>query len=257
MQVEGYRGNTPVKTDKCGNNFEIRNSQFEIQLSNLNQMATKERVSNVILQQGILPLYFNADETVSIEVLRAIHKAGIKAVEYTNRGEAALRNFKKMVGVRNVEMKDMLLGAGTIKSLQHAEDYVEAGADFLVSPGLIQEVIDYSNDKNIFYAPGCMTPTEIIAAENKGIAFIKLFPGNLLGPEFVSSIRDIFPKLLFMPTGGVDATKENIEAWFNAGVSAVGMGSKLISKKLMEQRDYGAIEKLTREVLQIIQSIKK
>jgi len=101
-----------------------------------------------------------------------------------------------------------------------------------------------------------MTPSEIIAAENKGITFIKLFPGNLLGPEFVSSVKDIFPKLLFMPTGGVDTTKENLEAWFKSGVCAVGMGSKLISKKLMEQKDYAAIEKDTKEVLDMIQKIK-
>ena len=102
-----------------------------------------------------------------------------------------------------------------------------------------------------------MTPSEIIAAENSGIGFIKIFPGNLLGPEFITTIKDIFPKLLFMPTGGVDTTKENIEAWFKSGVCAVGMGSKLISKKLMEQKDYTTIEKMTREVLELIRSIKK
>ena len=219
-------------------------------------MPDKKIVSDKIVHQGILPLYFNADETVSVEVLRAIYKAGVRAVEYTNRGEAALNNFKKLVEVKDKETKDMLLGVGTIKTLQQAESYLNIGADFLVSPGLIPEVVDYANSKNIFYAPGCMTPSEIIAAENKGIAFIKLFPGNLLGPEFVSSIKEIFPKLLFMPTGGVDTTKENLEAWFKSGVSAVGMGSKLISKKLMEQKDYAAIEKMTKEVLEIIRKIK-
>jgi len=219
-------------------------------------MPDKKIVSDKIVHQGILPLYFNADETVSVEVLRAIYNAGVRAVEYTNRGEAALNNFKKLVEVKDKETKDMLLGVGTIKTLQQAESYLNIGADFLVSPGLIPEVVDYANSKNIFYAPGCMTPSEIIAAENKGIAFIKLFPGNLLGPEFVSSIKEIFPRLLFMPTGGVDTTKENLEAWFKSGVSAVGMGSKLISKKLMEQKDYAAIEKMTKEVLEIIQKIK-
>jgi 2-dehydro-3-deoxyphosphogluconate aldolase/(4S)-4-hydroxy-2-oxoglutarate aldolase len=141
--------------------------------------------------------------------------------------------------------------------LQQAENYISAGADFMVSPGLIPEVVDYADSKNIFYAPGCMTPSEIIAAENRGVTFIKLFPGNLLGPEFVSGVKEIFPKLLFMPTGGVDTTKENLDAWFKSGVCAVGMGSKLISKKLMEQKDYGSIEKLTKEVLQTIQAIKK
>jgi len=219
-------------------------------------MPDKKLVSDRIVQQGILPLYFNADETVSIEVLRAIYRAGIRAVEYTNRGKAAWNNFKKLVEVKNKEMPDMFLGVGTIKTLLQAESYINAGADFLVSPGLIPDVVDYANNKNIFYAPGCMTPGEIIAAENKGTTFIKLFPGNLLGPEFVSSIKEIFPKLLFMPTGGVDTTKENLEAWFKSGVCAVGMGSKLISKKLMEQKDYAFIEKATKEVLATIQSVR-
>jgi 2-dehydro-3-deoxyphosphogluconate aldolase/(4S)-4-hydroxy-2-oxoglutarate aldolase len=218
---------------------------------------TPEQVIPAITGQGMLPLYYNADESVSVEVLRAIYRAGIKAVEYTNRGDAALANFKKMVAVRDSEMKGMLLGVGTIKSLADAKNYVAAGADFLVSPGFVPDVASYAVNTNIFYTPGCMTPSEIIAAENAGIKFIKLFPGNMLGPEFLSSIKDIFPKLLFMPTGGVDTTKENIEGWYKAGVCAVGMGSKLISKKLMEQKDYATIEKTTKEVIEIINAIKK
>jgi len=220
-------------------------------------MNKPQKITDAIVQQGILPLYFNPDETVSVEVLKAIYRAGIKAVEYTNRGEAALSNFKKMVEVRNAEMQGLLLGVGTIKNLKQAEDYVNAGADFFVSPGFVAEVASYAIGKDIFYAPGCMTPTEIIAAENAGITFIKLFPGNMLGTEFVTTIKDIFPKLLFMPTGGVDTTKENIESWFKAGVCAVGMGSKLISKKLMEAKDYATIESSTKAVLAIIASIKK
>src|SRR5438132_13862833 len=108
-------------------------------------MNNEDHISQIIANQGILPLYFNPDETVSIEVLRAIYKAGIKAVEYTNRGEAALKNFEKLVAIRNKEMHDMLLGVGTIKQVQHAQDYVNAGADFLVSPGMIPEVIDYAH----------------------------------------------------------------------------------------------------------------
>ena len=220
-------------------------------------MSKSKQIAEAIIAQGMLPLYFNADETVSVEILKAVYRAGIKAVEYTNRGEAALSNFKKLVEARNAEMHGMLLGVGTIKNLPTAKDYLTAGADFLVSPGFVKEVADYAVANNIFYAPGCMTPTEIIAAENSGITFIKLFPGNMLGPEFLSVIKDIFPKLLFMPTGGVDITKENIEAWFKAGVCAVGMGSKLISKKLMEAKDYSMIEKMTKEVLELIGTIKK
>jgi 2-dehydro-3-deoxyphosphogluconate aldolase/(4S)-4-hydroxy-2-oxoglutarate aldolase len=220
-------------------------------------MSQTKKIADAIIAQGMLPLYFNASEEVSLDVLKAIYSAGVKAVEYTNRGDAALSNFKKMVALRNEAMPGLLLGVGTIKNMQHAKDYLDAGADFLVSPGFVPDVAALCVENDIFYAPGCMTPTEIIAAENAGIGFIKLFPGNMLGPDFLSGIKDIFPKLLFMPTGGVDTTRENIEGWFKAGVCAVGMGSKLISKKLMEAKDYATIEKTTREVLELISTIKK
>jgi 2-dehydro-3-deoxyphosphogluconate aldolase/(4S)-4-hydroxy-2-oxoglutarate aldolase len=219
-------------------------------------MTSSKIVLDTIVSQGMLPLYFNADETVSVEILRALYRSNVKAVEYTNRGEAALSNFKTLVAIRNAEMPGLLLGIGTIKNLAQAGDYLEAGADFLVSPGYIPEVAAYCVSHDIFFGPGCMTPTDIIAAENAGIKFIKLFPGNLLGPEFMSSIKEIFPKLVFMPTGGVDTTKESIEGWFKAGVSAVGMGSKLVSKKLMETRDYAAIEQSAAAVLSLIKSIR-
>lgn len=219
-------------------------------------MSNIQKVTDVIVKQGMLPLYFNADENVTIEVLRAIYKAGVKAVEYTSRGDAALSNFKKMVEVRNAEMPDLLLGIGTIKNVQQAEEYFAVGADFYISPGFVPEVAAYLKSKEVLYSPGCMTPSEIIAAENAGVKFIKLFPGNMLGPEFLSGIKDIFPKLLFMPTGGVDTTRENIEGWYKAGVSAVGMGSKLISKQLMADKDYATIETETRKVLELIQTIK-
>ena len=154
---------------------------------------------------------------VSLDVLKAIYKAGVKAVEYTNRGEAALNNFGKMVALRNAEMPGLLLGVGTIKNMQQAKDYLASRCRFFSKSGFCDRSSGNCVTNDIFYAPGCMTPTEIIAAENAGIKFIKLFPGNMLGPEFLSGIKDIFPKLLFMPTGGVDTTKENIEGWFKAG----------------------------------------
>lgn len=215
-----------------------------------------QQVSDAIVKQGMLPLYFNADENVTIEILRAIYRGGIKAVEYTSRGETAFSNFTKMIEVRNAEMPDMLLGIGTIKNLKQAEEYYKVGADFFISPGFVSEVAAFLKSKEVLYCPGCMSPTEIIAAENAGVKFIKLFPGNVLGPSFLNAIKDIFPNLVFMPTGGVDTTKENIQEWFTAGVSAVGMGSKLISKKLMENKDYATIESETKRVLALVHSIK-
>jgi len=220
-------------------------------------MATIRQAIDAIIEQGILPLYFNADETVSLEILRAVYKAGVKAIEYTNRGEAALKNFTKMVEVRNAEMPGLLLGIGTVKTLDQVKQYLAVGADFLVSPGYVADIAEYAVSNDILYAPGCMTPTEIMTAEAAGIKLIKLFPGDTLGPKYLSAIKPVFPNLLFMPTGGVDTTKENIEGWFKAGVCAVGMGSKLISKELMTAKDYATIASKTREVLTIIQSVNK
>jgi len=219
-------------------------------------MSTIQNSIDVIVKQGMLPLYFNADESKSITILRTLYNAGIRAVEYTSRGPEALSNFKKMIEARNAEMPGMLLGIGTIKNLTQAETYFLEGADFFISPGFVPEIASFLISKEVLYAPGCMTPTEIIAAENAGVKFIKLFPGNILGPDFMSAIKDVFPNLIFMPTGGVDTTKQSIETWFNAGVSAVGMGSKLVSKELMEYGAYETIEKETKRVLDLIETIK-
>jgi 2-dehydro-3-deoxyphosphogluconate aldolase / (4S)-4-hydroxy-2-oxoglutarate aldolase len=219
-------------------------------------MTKIQTVTNAIVNQGILPLYYNDDETVTTDILKSLYKAGVRAVEYTSRGESALSNFKKMIEVRDLEMPEMLLGIGTIKNVQQAEEYYEIGADFFISPGFVAEVATFLIPKDVLYSPGCMTPTEIITAEAAGVTFVKLFPGNALGAGFMSAIKDVFPNLKFMPTGGVDITKESIESWFKAGVSAVGMGSKLISKDLMAAKDYVTIEHETKKVLEIIQTLK-
>jgi len=220
-------------------------------------MSSIQNSIDVILKQGMLPLYFNADESKSIAILKTLYNAGIRAVEYTSRGSEALSNFKKMIEVRNTEMPEMLLGIGTIKNLAQAETYYLTGADFFISPGFVPEIASFLVAKEVLYAPGCMTPTEIIAAENAGVKFIKLFPGNILGSDFMSAIKDVFPNLIFMPTGGVDTTRQSIETWFNAGVSAVGMGSKLINKEVMEYGAYETIEKETKRVLDLIETIRK
>jgi 2-dehydro-3-deoxyphosphogluconate aldolase / (4S)-4-hydroxy-2-oxoglutarate aldolase len=219
-------------------------------------MEKKDELMKLIQEQGVLPLYFYKDEEVSIEVLRSLYAAGIRAVEYTNRGEAAFQNFKKMRKVCDEELKGMYLGIGTIKNAQMAESFIDAGADFIICPGLVEEVAAVADRNNMLWVPGCMTPSEIIRAENLGAKMIKLFPGDLLGPAFMSSIKALFPGLLFMPTGGVSLDKENLSGWFKAGVCAVGMGSKLISKQLLEEKNYAKIEGLTREAMNTVNAIK-
>ncbi|MCA6451110.1 MAG: bifunctional 4-hydroxy-2-oxoglutarate aldolase/2-dehydro-3-deoxy-phosphogluconate aldolase [Chitinophagaceae bacterium] len=219
-------------------------------------MEKKETILSLIPQQGILPLYFYKDTGVSIEVLKALYSAGIRAVEYTNRGEAALQNFKEMRKVCDSELKGMYLGIGTIKNGEMAQTFIDAGTDYIICPGLIESVAAVADKNRMLWVPGCMTPTEIIRAETLGARMIKLFPGNILGPGFMSAIKELFPGLSFMPTGGVELDKDNISAWFKAGVCAVGMGSKLITKQLLEAKDYAQITKDTEKVLAIIQSIK-
>ena len=219
-------------------------------------MEIKNELLKLIPEQGVLPLYFYKDADVSIEVLKSLYRAGIRAVEYTNRGEAALQNFKKMRVVCDQELKGMYLGIGTIKNGAMAQTFIDAGADYIICPGLIEEVAEVSDKNNMLWVPGCMTPSEIIRAENMGAKMIKLFPGNILGPGFMSAIKELFPGLLFMPTGGVDLDKENIAGWFKAGVCAVGMGSKLVSKNLLEQKDYAKIEALTKQALEMVNSAR-
>jgi 2-dehydro-3-deoxyphosphogluconate aldolase/(4S)-4-hydroxy-2-oxoglutarate aldolase len=220
-------------------------------------MEKKEELMKLIQEQRVLPLYFYKDEEVSIEVLRSLYRAGIRAVEYTNRGEAAFQNFKKMRKVCDEELKGMYLGIGTIKNAQMAEMFIDAGADFIICPGLVEEVAKVADQNNMLWVPGCMTPSEIIRAENLGVKMIKLFPGDLLGPGFMSSIKSLFPDLLFMPTGGVSLDKENLEGWFKAGVCAVGMGSKLVSKQLLEEKNYEKIGELTKKVMETINGLRE
>jgi 2-dehydro-3-deoxyphosphogluconate aldolase/(4S)-4-hydroxy-2-oxoglutarate aldolase len=219
-------------------------------------MEKKEIILDLIPQQGILPLYFNKDTEVSINVLKALYTAGIRAVEYTNRGEAALQNFKEMRKVCDTELKGMYLGIGTIKNGEMAQTFIDAGTDYIICPGLVESVAAVADRNKMLWVPGCMTPSEIIKAETLGAKMIKLFPGNILGPGFMSAIKELFPNLLFMPTGGVEMDKENIGGWFKAGVCAVGMGSKLITKQLLESKDYAQISKATEEVLAIVKTIK-
>jgi 2-dehydro-3-deoxyphosphogluconate aldolase/(4S)-4-hydroxy-2-oxoglutarate aldolase len=215
-------------------------------------MDKKAAILKLIPEQGILPLYFNKDAEVSVDILHALYAAGIKTIEYTNRGEAALKNFAKLREVCDKELGGMYLGIGTIKDTAGAQSFIDAGADYIISPGLVDEVVETADKANVLWIPGCMTPSEIIKAENLGAKVIKLFPGNVLGPSFLSAVKAVFPNLLFMPTGGVELTKESIGGWFKAGVCAVGMGSQLISAAVMEGKKYAELTESTKQAIAIV-----
>ncbi|MBE7172724.1 MAG: bifunctional 4-hydroxy-2-oxoglutarate aldolase/2-dehydro-3-deoxy-phosphogluconate aldolase [Williamsia sp.] len=219
-------------------------------------MNKQQHILDLIRQQGVLPLYYHADPVLSSEILKALYAGGIKTVEYTNRGEHALENFKQLLALRDREMPELMLGIGTVKNVTDARAYLAAGADYIIAPGMIKEVAEVVHAASVLWIPGCMTPSEIMQAEQFGAKLVKLFPGNLLGPQFMSAIKELFPNLLFMPTGGVEPEATNIRTWFDAGVCAVGMGSKLITKKLFENRDFTGLRSATESLLDIIKSIK-
>ncbi len=209
-----------------------------------------------IMEQGVLPLFYHEDVSICIAVLKTLYEAGIRCVEFTNRGSKALANFASMIMERDASMPELTLGIGTIRSSDDATSFLEAGADFLVSPFFDSGVCDVAYMNKILWIPGCMTATEIHIAQNAGCSLIKLFPGNVLGPGFVEAVAPLFSGLNFMVTGGVDASEESIKAWFNSGVAAVGIGGKLISKNVLQNGDYQQLKTKTIEVLTIINKIK-
>ena len=219
-------------------------------------MDKKKKVLSLIVEQRILPLYFHSDLEISKQILKALYQAGIRIVEYTNRGDNAVANFAQLRKLADSELPGLQLGIGTIKNKKVGAAFIKKGADFIISPGVVEEVAELADKKDLTWIPGCLTPTEIILAERLGAGLIKLFPGSLLGPSYLAAMKEVFPDLLFMPTGGVETNEENLKSWFNGGACAVGLGSKLISKSLLAAKDYTGIESSTKRMLQLVQILK-
>jgi 2-dehydro-3-deoxyphosphogluconate aldolase/(4S)-4-hydroxy-2-oxoglutarate aldolase len=205
---------------------------------------------------GLLPLYYHDDVNVCVPVAKALYEAGAKCIEFTNRGPKALENFKALVRLRDENVKDLLLAVGTIKTNAEAQKFLDAGADFLISPVFDAGVCDTAYLNKTLWIPGCTTPTEIHVAQQAGCKMIKLFPGNMLGPGFVEAIRPLFSGIDFAVTGGVEATEESLRSWFQSGAKVVGMGSKLITKDILKNGDYETLKTKTKEVLSIIKKIR-
>jgi 2-dehydro-3-deoxyphosphogluconate aldolase/(4S)-4-hydroxy-2-oxoglutarate aldolase len=215
-------------------------------------MSKKNKVVEILLLQKLLPLYYHESSEVSLAILQALYNAGVRIVEYTNRGANALENFKVLRKTADRSMQDLQLGIGTIKTTDVANDYIQAGADFIVCPTVNTLVAETVHHAGLLWIPGCMTPTEIAVAEVAGAEIVKIFPGNVLGPTYINSIKELFPGIQFMPTGGVEAEMQNLQSWFKAGVVAVGMGSKLITKPLIEQEAYSNLSIAATQALQLV-----
>jgi len=219
-------------------------------------MKTKESSVKAITDQGLLPLFFHEDEKVSLEIIRTLYKAGVRVLEYTNRGKEALVNFDFLIKAVEIEMEDLYLGIGTVKNTKELQDFIDAGAHFIVCPVIDPEVGKIAHDAGLLWIPGCFTPTEVNVAHQMGAGIIKLFPANMLGPSFLSAIKDLFPEQKFIPTGGVEIEEENMKNWFKSGVCAVGMGSKLVSKEIMETKNYTVLAELTKKALDMVKATR-
>ena len=218
-------------------------------------MEREAALINQIKNEGMLPLFYHDDVTVCENVLQALYNGGVRCVEFTNRGVHALPNFKHLVSLKTT-MPGLILGIGTIKTPQDATSFIEAGADFLISPCFDASVADVAYMHKVLWIPGCMTPTEIHVAQKSGATLIKLFPGNVLCPGFVEAIKTLFTGVDFLVTGGVEPTEQNIGAWFKAGVSGVGLGSKLITKDVLANKNYTQLEIQTKELVQLIKKVQ-
>lgn len=219
-------------------------------------MITRTAIKTTIKEQGLLPLYYHEDPKTCIEVMKALSSAGIKCIEFTNRGTRAYENFKLLVKERDRHFPDLLLATGTIKSAQEATLFLEAGADFIISPVFETDVCTIAAQKNKLWIPGCMTPTEIHLAQAAGCSIIKLFPGNVLGTEYITAIRPLFSGLEYIVTGGVEPEETNLRGWFGSGVSAVGMGSRLFTNELLEKGNFQGLTDKTTALLTMIKSVR-
>jgi 2-dehydro-3-deoxyphosphogluconate aldolase/(4S)-4-hydroxy-2-oxoglutarate aldolase len=219
---------------------------------------TSIEVYNAFLEQGLVPVFYNGDLEKSKNIIKAISKGGGKIVEFTNRGDFALEIFIKLVTFFEKEEPQLIFGVGSVVEPNTAALYINNGANFVVGPVLNPEIAKLCNRRRIPYSPGCGTPSEISQAEELGCEIIKIFPAGIVGgPSFVKSILAPSPWTKVMPTGGVNITEESIKSWFEAGIVAAGIGSKLITKELVNSENWEGISQNVSNTLKLIQKYKK
>lgn len=207
------------------------------------------------LSNKIIPVFYHDDIDICKTVLEIFFKEDVTIFEFTNRGENALKNFEILQQFRQTSLPDLQLGAGTIKNETDAENFINAGASFIVSPVLQPAVALYCSQQNVLHIPGCITPTEIQEAINLSAVLIKLFPANFLSPSFLHAIKPVFPNTFFMPTGGIAIEEKSLAAWFNAGVSCIGFGSNLITNEIIKEKNWNALKQNIQKLKQIITAI--
>lgn len=219
---------------------------------------TRIEVALKMKETGIIPVFFHSDAELCKQVLKACYDGGIRVFEFTNRGDNAHEVFSEINKWAIKELPELILGVGSVVDAPTAALYIQLGTNFIVSPLLNPDIAKVCNRRKIFWAPGCGSVSEIGYAEELGAEVCKIFPGSEVGgPSFVKSVKAPCPWTSLMPTGGVAPTKESLEAWFGAGVTCVGMGSQLISKSIIENKDFDRLKEQCINALNIVQKIRK
>jgi len=215
------------------------------------------KILAAIIEQGVIPVFYHPDVEICSKVIQACANGGAKCIEFTNRGDFAVHAFLELA--RHFAKADagVVLGVGSVVDAPTAGLYIANGANFVVGPMTNPEVARLCNRRGIAYSPGCGSATEISDAQELGCEIVKVFPGSSVGgPDFVKSILGPMPWTKMMPTGGVDASEDSLRAWFGAGIVAAGIGSNLITKTLLDAKDYAGIEKKVRETVALIKTIR-
>lgn len=207
-------------------------------------------------QTGLVPLFYHADIEVAKHVLTACYEGGARLLEFTNRGDYAHEVFGELNKFAARELPEMILGVGSVTDAATAALYLQLGANFVVTPMLKEDVARTCNRRKVLWAPGCGTLTEINRAEELGAEIVKAFPGSQLGPGFVKAVKGPCPWTSIMPTGGVTAEEDNLRGWFEAGATCVGMGSKLVTKTFLQNKDYDGLRQHVTNTLKIIDKIR-
>ena len=217
---------------------------------------TRLEVAAVMKETGFVPLFYHPDLETSKKVVEDCYKGGARLLEFTARGDFAHEVFGELVKYVSKELPGMVMGVGSVTDAAAASRFMSLGANFIVTPVLREDIAIVCNRRKVLWSPGCGTLTEIARAEELGCEIVKLFPGDIYGPQFVKGIKGPQPWTSIMPTGGVSPTKENLKAWFDAGVTCVGMGSKLIRKDAQGNFDLDMIQSLIEDSLKIIQEVQ-
>jgi 2-dehydro-3-deoxyphosphogluconate aldolase/(4S)-4-hydroxy-2-oxoglutarate aldolase len=201
----------------------------------------------------MVPVFYHADAGVAREVLAACYRGGARAFEFTNRGDFAHEVFADLSRWAARECPGVALGIGSVVDAATAALYLQLGAAFVVGPSLVPEIFKVCNRRQVAYIPGCGSVTEVGLAQELGAEIVKIFPaGDVGGPSFVKNILAPMPWSRLMVTGGVEPTADDLARWFTAGVTCVGMGSRLFPREVVAAGDWPAVTRACEQVLQII-----